>query len=317
MTTEDRLREAIRARTSEVEPSPPSESLRKIEQRLAATRRATARRRLLVGLTSAAAVLAVVVLAVTVLGDDGGREVRTSDDRTTSTSSSTTSSSTTTSTTEPSSTTSGSTTSTTAPSSTATTAVPPSGPSGGVDVDPTVMIWPALGSSTRFDDPVAAAQSFAVDLVGFRDPVVEAFEADGSDGTSGSVVVRPRAQGPATTVQVRQGDGTWWVVSAGTADITLDQPATRAQIACPLRLTGTALAFEGTVNVTVRDDERTEVGSGFVTGGGDVPRPFDGTIDCSLESARSGSGTVILTEASAEDGSVVKAVARRVLLLAG
>jgi immunoglobulin-like protein involved in spore germination len=312
MSTEERLREAIRVRTSEVEPSPPSESLRKIEQRLAAARRATVRRRLLIGLTSAAAVLAVVVLAVAVMGDDGGRDVRTANERTTSTSTSTTSSSsTTTSTTEPSTTTSTTTTSTTTSSSSSTTV--PTSEAGGLD--PMVMIWPTLGSSTRFDDPVAAAQSFAVEVVGFRDPVVGTFEADGSG--EGSVVVRPRAQGPATVVLVRQiDDGTWGVVSASTADITLDRPVTGTQITCPLRVTGTALAFEGTVNVTVRDDEGS-IGSGTVTGGGDVPRPFDGTIDCSLASASGGYGTVILTEASAEDGSVVKAVARRVLLLAG
>jgi hypothetical protein len=312
MSAEERLREAIRVRTSDVEPSPPSESLSKIERRLAAARRATARRRILVGLSSAAAVLAVVVLAVSVIGDDDGRNVRTSNERSTSTSASTSSSSTTTTTTESSSTTSGSTTSTTT-SSTSTTTVPTS---EGPGLDPMVVIWPTLGSSTRFDDPVAAVQSFAVEVVGFRDPVVGSFESDGS-GSSGTVIVRPRAQGPATTVLVRQVDGaTWGVVSASTADITLDQPATGTQIACPLRLTGTALAFEGTVNVTVRDDEGS-IGSGFVTGGGDVPRPFDGTVDCALESAATGYGTVILTEASAEDGSVVKAVARRVLLLAG
>jgi hypothetical protein len=313
MTTEDRLREAIRARTSEVEPSPPSESLRKIERRLEAARKATARRRLLVGLTSAAAVLAVVVLAVSVAGDDDSERVETSDDRPTSTSTTTTEPSTTTSTTESTSTTTdpSTTTSTTESTSTTTTVPAPEG------VDASVVAWPAVGGATRFDDPVAAAQSFAVDLVGFRDPVVGSFEADGSDGRSGSVVVRPSAQGPATTVLVRQMDGTWWVVAASTADITVDQPATGSQIACPMRVTGSALAFEGTVNVVVRDDQRSEVGSGFVTGGGDVARPFDGTIDCSLESAGSGYGTLILTEASAEDGSVVKATARRIMLLAG
>jgi cytoskeletal protein RodZ len=313
MNTEDRLREAFRVRTSEIEPSPPSESLRKIEQRLAAARRAKARRRLLVGLTSAAAVLAVIVLAVAVTGNDDGREVRTANERTTTTSTSTTTSSSTTSTTERSSTTSGSTT-TTSTSSTSTTTVPTSEGGG---LDPMVMIWPTLGSSTRFDDPVAAAQSFAVDVVGFRDPVVGSFEADGSDGSSGTVAVRAGAQGPVTTVLVQQiDDGTWGVVSASTAEITLDQPVTGTQITCPLRVTGTALAFEGTVNVTVRDDQGS-IGSGTVTGGGDVARPFDGTIDCSLGSASTGYGTVLLTEASAEDGSVVKAVARRVLLLAG
>jgi hypothetical protein len=312
MTAEDRLREAIRARTSEVEPSPPSESLRKIERRLAAARKATFRRRLLAGLTSAAAVLAVVVLAVSVAGDDDSERVETSDDRPTSTSTTTTEPSTTTSTTESTSTTSTSTTTSTTSTTSTTTTVP--APEG---VDPSVVAWPAVGGATRFDDPVAAARSFAVDLVGFRDPVVGSFEADGSDGGSGSVVVRPQAQGPATTVQVRQMDGTWWVVAASTADITVDQPATGSQIACPMRVTGSALAFEGTVNVVVRDDQRSEVGSGFVTGGGDVARPFDGTIDCSLESAGSGYGTLILTEASAEDGSVTKATARRITLLAG
>jgi hypothetical protein len=315
MTAEDRLREAIRARTSEVEPSPPSESLRKIERRLAAARKATFRRRLLAGLTSAAAVLAVVVLAVSVAGDDDSERVETSDDRPTSTSTTTTEPSTTTSTTESTSTTSTSTTTSTTSTTSTTTTVP--APEG---VDPSVVAWPAVGGATRFDDPMAAARSFAVDLVGFRDPVVGSFEADGSGGSgggSGSVVVRPQAQGPATTVQVRQMDGTWWVVAASTADITVDQPATGSQIACPMRVTGSALAFEGTVNVVVRDDQRSEVGSGFVTGGGDVARPFDGTIDCSLESAGSGYGTLILTEASAEDGSVTKATARRITLLAG
>jgi cytoskeletal protein RodZ len=313
MTAEERLREAIRTRTSEVEPSPPSESLRKIEQRLAAARRATARRRMLVGLSSAAAVLAVVVLAVTIAGDDGGENIRTANDRTTTSSTATTSSPSTTETTEPSTTTSPPSTSSSTSTSTTTTTAPTSTP---VEVDPSVPVWPTTAGSLRFDDPVAAAQSFATELVGFADPVVGAFEPDGADGRSGSVVVRPRADGPSTVVLVRRlGDDTWWVIASSTADITLDRPATGAQVTCPLHLTGSALAFEGTVNVTLRDDAGVTLRTGTVTGGGDVARPFDGSIDCSTGSGSgTGYGTLILTELSAEDGTPTMAVARRVAL---
>lgn len=311
--TEDRLREAIRTRTGEVVPSPPPESLRRIEQRLEAARRATVRRRLIVGLASAAAVLAVVAVAVSVAGPgDEGNEVQTADrDRTTTTAPSTTEPSTTTATTEPSSSASTSTSSTSS-SSTTTTAAPP--PPSGTAVDPSVPVWPSTQGSQRFDDPVDAARSFAVDLVGFRDPLVGSFEPDGEG--SGSVAIRAASQGPASTAQVRRlDDGTWWVVGSSTVNITLDEPATGAPITCPLRLTGSALAFEGTVNVSLRDDGGTELGNGIVTGGGDVARPFDGTVDCSVGGAGGVRyGTVILVEHSAEDGRVLAAVARRVAL---
>lgn len=308
MTTEDRLREAIRTRTSEVQPSPPPEGLRSIEQKLAEARRAGVRRGLLMGLASAAAVLAVVAIAVSVIqpGDDGDN-ISTADDRTTTSSSPTTEAPATTETTEPSSTTSTSTTTTTTTSPTTTTPAPPADTA----VDPSVPVWPSTEGSQRFDDPAEAARNFAVELAGFRDPVVGPFQADGD--RSGAVVVRPAAQGPATNVMVRQlEDDTWWVVASSTADITLDQPGTGAQVTCPLRLTGTALAFEGTVAVSLRDGQGGELGSGFVTGGGDVARPFDGTIECSVGGGPY--GTLLLTEASAEDGSTTQVVARRVAL---
>ena len=53
----------------------------------------------------------------------------------------------------------------------------------------------------RYHDP-AAPRGFAADSVGFTDPMVEAFIR--GDARSGVVEVRPVADGPATTVIVRQ-----------------------------------------------------------------------------------------------------------------
>ena len=59
MTPEDRLRQAIEARTSRVEPS--ADALSRIEEKLMDAQRSDNRKRLLLGLGAAAAVVAVVV----------------------------------------------------------------------------------------------------------------------------------------------------------------------------------------------------------------------------------------------------------------
>src|SRR5690606_34132299 len=109
-------------------------------------------------------------------------------------------------------------------------------------------------SGTRFDDPVAAARSFAVDFVGFPEPVVGAFLA--GDSRSGEVPVQATEQGPVTTVLVRQlaDDGSWWVIGSATPNIEVDAPSWLTAIDSPLHLAGRARAFEGTVNVEIRAD---------------------------------------------------------------
>lgn len=318
MTVEDRLREAIRARASEIEPSPPSESLTRIEQRLEAARAAHRRHRLVRALATAAAVLVVAALAATLLGGGGDADdVRTADDRTTTTeppSTTTTSAPDTTTSTTASTTTTTAGGGTTEGATSTDTAPPPP-----VEVDASVPIWPRTHEDLRFEDPVDAARSFAVDFVGFSSPSVGSFQGGDAEG---QVLVRPSGgSGPSSAVSVRRlEDGTWWVVGSAAADIVLDSPGTGARASCPMRVTGSALAFEGTVQVEVRDDySTTPIGSGFVTGGGDVARPFDGTIDCSYAGieGRSPYVTVLLTTASAEDGSILQATARRVVANAG
>jgi hypothetical protein len=197
---------------------------------------------------------------------------------------------------------------TTAPSTTTPTPTSTPAPAPG---DTATAVFPDPSTSLRFDDPVAAAGAFAVDFVGFTDPVVGEF-AQG-DSRSGEVEVRPKAEGPATTVFVRQlgSDDSWWVLGSATSDITLDTPATGDTITSPVALTGTALAFEGHVTVEVRQDgAREPIGTGIVTGGGDMVRPFSGEVEFTAQTTER--GALILLTDSAEDGRVWQAVVIRV-----
>ena len=287
MTPEDRLRQAINARTSRIEPS--DDSLPAIKEKLVETQARTNRNRLLVSAAAAVAVLAGVAGALA-LNDD--QPVRTSGGTTTTVATTTTTDSTTT---------------TTAPTTTTTTAAP--------TVDPAIPVWPRVASSQRFEDPVSAARSFMVDLVGMVDPVMGQLQQ--GDSRSGEVPVQPIANGPVTTVLVRQlEDDTWYVLGAATDDVRLDTPQALADIECPVRLTGEALAFEGTVQVAVRDDLSTApIGTGTVMGGGGPSAPFDGTVSCDLTGLSGAQhGSIALTLEGGPDGTVWAATVSRVAL---
>jgi hypothetical protein len=109
----------------------------------------------------------------------------------------------------------------TAPTTQAVVTAPPdSEPNGTVPNSETRdAIWPLADTSTRFDDPVAVATGFAVDYLGFTDPVIGEFRA--GDGRSGEVEVRAVDVGPPTRVLVRQltDDDTWWVVGFSRAGV--------------------------------------------------------------------------------------------------
>lgn len=281
MTPEDRLRAAITARTSSVEPSP--DGLHNIEEKLMEAQRAHNRNRVLLGIGSAAAVIAIVVGVLALTGDDK-KSIDTVD--TTST----------TSTTE-------ATTTTTEATTTTTTFTP--------TVDPAVPVFPDASSSRRFDDPVALTFAFAHDMIGFSDPIVGAF-AQG-DSRSGEVEVRSFAQGGPTTVFVRQlEDDTWFVVGASVDTIRLDTPSQGATIASPEALAGEAFAFEGHVAVRLYVDGVAEpIAQTFVTGRGDQMGPFAGELTFTVP-AGARHGVLVLLEPSARDGSTSAATVIRV-----
>jgi hypothetical protein len=195
---------------------------------------------------------------------------------------------------------------TTAPTTatTATTVAP-------APTDTSTAVFPYASSDVRYDDPVDAARGFAVDFVGFTDPVVGGFMQ--GDARSGEVEVRPMANGPVTTVFVRQlgTDGTWWVLGSATANIAADDPAAGDAISSPVSVSGNALAYEGTVGVEVRQDGTARpLGTGVVTGGGDVLGPFSGEIGFSAPTEQH--GAVVFLTRSEEDGRVWEVAVVRV-----
>jgi hypothetical protein len=196
------------------------------------------------------------------------------------------------------------TTATTAPS---TTAAPPTV----APVDTSTAVFPYGTGDVRYFDPVEAARAFAVDFVGFSDPLVGEFMP--GDARSGEVQVRPTANGPVTTVLVRQlgTDGSWWILGSVTGYITADSPGDGDAISSPVTVSGSAMAFEGQVVVEVRQDSAREpLGTGYVTGGGDEMRTFSGQIDFSPATADY--GALVFLSNSAENGEVWEAAVYRV-----
>jgi hypothetical protein len=173
-------------------------------------------------------------------------------------------------------------------------------------------IWPWVESPTRFADPADAAESFATDYIGFTDPVVGEFQA--GDSRSGEVEVRAGDVGPWTVVFVRQltADDSWWVLGAVSENIAVDEPEPGDVVESPLNISGSASAFEGTVDVELRADGNGEpIYVGFVTGSGAPERgPFSDTIE--FTSPGTGGGALVLISRSPEDGGAVEASAMRI-----
>jgi len=172
-------------------------------------------------------------------------------------------------------------------------------------------VWPTTSSTTRYRTPQAAAQGFATDYLHMVDPVLSPFQA--GDGRSGEVPIRSTATGPITTAMVRQlgTDSSWWVLGAATPNIALTQPTWASTITSPVPLAGSCMAFEGTVQVQVREDgNSTPIGKGFVTGGAMGMEPFDDSL--TFTRASTPYGAVVAYATSAADGSITEATVVRI-----
>jgi hypothetical protein len=202
---------------------------------------------------------------------------------------------------------------TTAPPTAPTTAKPVPTTVPAPDGDLAGAVWPAAGSDRHYTDPVAVTRGFAIDYLGFTDPVISPFRQ--GDTRSGEVDIRPRPDGPVTTAAVRElgRDSYWYVLGAGTDTIDVTAPEWNAEITAPVTVTGQAHAFEGTVNVEVRRDGQTRpIGQGTVTGGGTEMLAFTGQI--AFTAVTAGRGALVFFELSPADGSVTKATVVRVQL---
>jgi hypothetical protein len=91
----------------------------------------------------------------------------------------------------------------------------------------------------------------------------------------------------------------------------MTSPEAGEVIGNPLTVTGSALAWEGNVKGEIRQDgTRAPLGTGVFTGGGDVMRPFSGSISYMAPSQPY--GALVLVTHSAEDGRVWQAAVLRV-----
>lgn len=291
---EDELRRALHDHTAGVEGQRPGWA--DVEGRAG---RIVAHRRRRMALTSlsAAAAIALIVAAVAVFNDGGGGgKVRTVAPAQTTT-------------TEATTTTTESTTTTTTQATTTTVAVIPDPESVG-GIYPDSAEYARVGAA-KFRDPVDTALAFARDYVGMKSPVASE-PAEGPTPTSRRVTIRANNRAGITTVvvvaQLGGGDGPWTVTGARAASIVLDDPVREEVITSPTKLSGSAHAFEGHVNVEVRDGGMKagrSLGETFVIGGGDERRPFEGSI--SFRRASKKYGALVLFESSAEDGSPLAA----------
>ena len=201
---------------------------------------------------------------------------------------------------------------------------------------PFAGIWPfatraeldayAAGGERTFRDPVATARAFATRYVGMEDPVDFGFRSTGPGAGEVPIGFRygegrtPRPDPrPTFNIVLRQlggpdPSGPWTVVEATSPDILVTTPKPGEKIASPVRVTGQAHAFEGTVNVQIREDGMVAgqaLGRGVVTGGGDSLRPYRG--DIAFRSPTKSGGAIVLTETGMADGQgVLRAAVVRV-----
>lgn len=186
-------------------------------------------------------------------------------------------------------------------------------------------IWPfatkaeldayAAGSERTYREPVATAREFMTRYVGMDNPVD--FPTRTTDPRTVEVPMGPRyAEGrtPLPNPQARFGvivrqlgdqgaAGPWTVTEVVAFDITVTTPKALDRITSPAQLAGQARAFEGTVNVDIREDGMLagrSLGKGFVTGGGDQKRPYSG--DVTFRAPTKPAGAIVYTELSAADG---------------
>ena len=127
-------------------------------------------------------------------------------------------------------------------------------------------------------------------------------------------MIRPYGGGVATTVSLVASPGgtTWWVVGATTPVISVSTPARDATISSPVTVSGRSTAYEGVVNVDLREEGTlTSFASARVMGGSmGAMGPFHSQL--SFATPSTSFGAVIFEVRSPKDGSYIGATVIRV-----
>jgi Immunoglobulin-like domain of bacterial spore germination len=179
------------------------------------------------------------------------------------------------------------------------TTVPP--PAANLDE----AMWPDPTGSDRYTDPGDAARSFVESFLGVTAAPLSEFRA-GEPGAGEIDVFARNENGQAsdrvaTTLSLRQLDGeNWWVTAAASGNVEIESPQPLADVSTPLRVSGRASGFEGTVVVQLRDRSGAygQLGEGNdIAGAGETLEPF--SVDVGFD-APTGSHAILV--ASTESG---------------
>lgn len=164
----------------------------------------------------------------------------------------------------------------------------------------------------------AAAVGFMREL-GMRDPVAASYRATGA--VTAEVGLHPRAgeggrllDKVTTLVQLHRYSNGWVPTGAKAVNtIEVDQPLPFTRILSPLTVSGLSTAYEGTVNVTVVEDQRGAdrvLGKGFVNGGATELAPFSGPVK--FASPSGDAGWVVFSGDTGNGPGIMSATAVRV-----
>ena len=279
MTTEERLRTAIRAHTESIEPA--SDGWTRIQERLHTMPNRRARYLIV---PAAAAAVGAVLIGVSLLGDDDSAP-------------------------PPAALPASTTTEAPATTTTTTTTAPPRRPAN--------ALFPSQESSAAFGTPAELARAFARDFLGMKSPVVKSFREN--EPHAGEIDIHPNPRASIRTIlTVQENESGWFVTSANSPNLELDVPADGATVSSPMKLRGRSIAFEGQVQMTLLEEGEpvfgTTLGNDFFTGNGSEKGPFDATLRFSR--SRTATGLLVLWTGSAEDGGLVEATVRRVKFVA-
>lgn len=205
---------------------------------------------------------------------------------------------------------------TTAPPATAAPTTDPADPADPTTtvtpppVDTSTAVFPFASSSVGYDDPVEVALAFARDYIGMTAPTAGEFMQ--GDARSGEVEVRAVAEGPVTTVFVRQlgSDGSWWVLGSAAPSVVIDRPDAGGLVSSPVTVTGRAQGFEGRMTLQVRQDGSTAwLGETIGTAGATGLEPFEEDVTFPTPAAQYGA---IVAYGASGLGEMVEATVVRV-----
>jgi hypothetical protein len=188
-----------------------------------------------------------------------------------------------------------------------------------------LQLSPPVGTNPTPAQARSVARDFLIRIAGIEKPsfVASRYISDWLASVDFRATIAGRAAGPVTTVLLSHGNMGFSPIWASTETITVDNPPMELDmsefppVTSPLTVSGNAQAWEGTVNLRVRQDDGLAVrtlGEGYGTGGGDQMMPF--TAQVPFAKPTTTQGWLVAAELSAHNGEVVKVTAVR-LIFAG